>query len=381
MLGAQTLKPTEAQIRTMARGRGFALAGVAEATPVDHGDYLRKWLAAGRHGEMGYLAEHLEKRIDARKLLPGARSVICVADRHASMDPADHDDPAPTPAAGQPLGRIARYAWGDDYHKVIKKRLHELADALRDRWPNETYRAAVDTAPILERDHATRARLGWIGKHTLLIHPRVGSWLLLSEIVTTLEIEPDAAGPITDHCGTCTRCIDACPTDCIRPYQLDASRCISYLTIEHRGPIDPSLHEPMGDWIAGCDICQQVCPFNGEGQGRRAGGRGPGNEDGAAAGGAVHDEYAVRPPGPRVSLMQVLNWDAAARREALTRSALKRIKLDQFKRNALIAVGNYLADRSDAALLKRIKDLAADDGESQLVRQTAEQVLERLSQP
>ena len=140
---------------------------------------------------------------------------------------------------------------------MIKKRLFRLADLLRERWPDHHYKVAVDTAPILEREHAMRAGLGWVGKHTLIIHPRLGSWLLLGQIVTTLDIQPDE--PAIDHCGTCTRCIDACPTNCIEPYQLDAQRCISYLTIEHRSLIDHEFHSAMGDWIAGCDVCQEVC--------------------------------------------------------------------------------------------------------------------------
>ncbi len=171
--------------------------------------------------------------------------------------------------------RIARYAQGDDYHKVMTKRLHRMADAPREQFPDEQFKCTVDTAPILEREHAERAGLGWCGKHTLLIHPRFGSWMLLGTIVTTLKLQtsseanyPVALLPPSDHCGTCTRCIDACPTQCIANpddtghRSVDAKRCISYLTLEHRSLIDLSLHEPMGDWIAGCDVCQSVCPYN-----------------------------------------------------------------------------------------------------------------------
>jgi epoxyqueuosine reductase len=234
-----------------------------------------------------------------------------------------------------------------------------MADALRQSEPEHDFRCAVDTAPLLEREHAHRAGIGWVGKHTLLIHPQRGSWMLLGGIVTTLAIEHDDARPMPDHCGTCTRCIDACPTDCITPYAVDASRCVGYLTIEHRGAIDATLHEAMGDWIAGCDICQEVCPYNSEGT-------------------EHHAAYAMRPPGPAAQLLDVLGWDAPRRQDALVRSALKRIKLDMWKRNALIAAGNYLLEHDHAELRGRIKQIATDENEPPMVRQTAVQTLQRI---
>lgn len=342
----------------MARDLGFALAAVTAPEPPARGEYLRQWLAADKHGEMHYLAEHVEVLLDPDKLLAGARAVICVADVYpaAAGATSDHDSPH---------GRVARYAWGEDYHQVIKRRLFALADALREQWPQHRFRAAVDTAPVMERDFASRAGLGWIGKHTLVIHPRLGSWLLLGEIFTTLPIdlhEPPAV--MADHCGTCRRCIDACPTQCISDdgYQLDASRCVSYLTIEHRGAIDPTLHAAMGDWIAGCDICQEVCPFN--------------RSEPEIV---FRPEYAERLGGSAINLLEALHWDAAARQAALRKSALKRIKLDMFKRNALIAAGNHLAKNEDAALRRRIEQLAQDESESDLVRATARQALTRLA--
>ena len=366
MAACDDLQPaaTEAMIRQMARPLGFAFLGLTPAQATERAGYIRKWLAAGRHGRMAYLAQHLDERLDPARFCPGARSVIAVADRHPASDARQ----APGTGA-EPSGRIARYAWGDDYHQIIKKRLHELADRLETRWPGYVYRSCVDTAPVLEREQAQRAGLGWIGKHTLLIHPRAGSWLLLGQIVTTLPIRLEGpAEPIGDHCGTCRRCIDACPTQCIAPqgYQLDAARCISYLTIEQRGPIEPHFHAQMGDWIAGCDVCQEVCPFN---QGRG---------DGQAP---SRPEYQARPPAPRIGLLEVLNWDAPMRRDAFKRSALKRIKLDPFKRNALIAAGNSLRQKASEPLRQRIGELATDPGQSDLVRTTARQVLERLGQP
>lgn len=339
-------------VQDFARPLGFTLLGVTPAKESDRADFIRHWLAEDKHGQMHYLAANLEKRLDPCKLVPGAKSIICVADQHpAAMNGnnASHNSP---------LGRIARYAWGQDYHITIRKRLHQLADALQDRYPDHEYRSAVDTAPILERDHGVRAGLGWVGKHTLLIHPRLGSYLLLGQIITTLPIDTTATQPITDHCGTCTRCIDACPTHCIKPYQLDASRCISYLTIEHRETIDPTFHEPMDNWIAGCDICQEVCPFN--------------KHD------PFEDQKSEIKNQESFPLLDVLNWTANDRRQAFTRSALKRIKLDMLKRNALIAAGNYLAQHEDRALLSRVETLANDPTEPESVRITARQVLDRL---
>jgi epoxyqueuosine reductase len=339
----------------------------------DYADLVRHWIAEGRHGEMAYLENHLDTRLDPGKLLEGARSILCVADLH----PKSTDLPPHGPA---PHGRIARYAFGDDYHKTIKKRLHQLADALAAEHPGEKFRSTVDTAPILEREHAARAGLGWVGKHTLLIHPRLGSYMLLGTIITTMDLtdtattDPADVLPPIDHCGTCTRCIDACPTNCISasdPRSVDATRCISYLTLEHRSPIDPGLHTMMGDWIAGCDVCQEVCPFNG---GVR--GSGFGDQDNQT----YQPAYTPRPPAPAVSLSEVLDWSEDDRRAAFKGSALKRIKLDMLKRNALIAAGNTLTAGEDKALRGQIKRLADEAEQSEMVRLTARQVLERLGQ-
>ena len=349
--------PTDgALIRQRALDLGFALAGVAPASRSRWEDYIRRWLDAGKHGEMAYLARNVDVRLDPGKLLDGAKSVICVADAY----PVGKSE-----AAGSAKGRVARYAWGNDYHRTIRDRLFRLADGLRQDWPAHTFRSAVDTAPILEREHAANAGLGWIGRNTLLINRHLGSWLLLGQIVTTLEITPPAeSAPQADHCGKCNRCVEACPTGCIssQGYELDASRCISYLTIEHRGEIDPKLHSPIGDWVAGCDVCQEVCPFN-----KRV------NEDGTIT---YQPGYAVRPPGPSISLMELLDWNTDTRQDGLKRSALKRIKLDMFKRNALIAAGNYLARTTDKQLRRRVEQIAADPAEPDLIRLTARQAAE-----
>jgi epoxyqueuosine reductase len=396
MNGESNSTPRAAMVQRMAGDLGFALVGIAPAQPSEHSDFVKQWLASGSHGQMSYLAENLAVRMDPRQLLPGAQSVICVADLYSdqsgddgseSSSSADDGDMIAKPTEGSPVGRIARYAWGDDYHKVIKKRLFKLADALKTRYPEFEYRCAVDTAPLLEREHAQRAGLGWTGKHTLLIHPELGSWLLLGQIVTTLRIATSAEtgyqAPTVvpdDHCGTCTQCIDACPTECISPYQLDAQRCISYLTIEHRGLIDPQLHPAMGDWIAGCDICQEVCPFNNQlARSQEGDAQGQGDTGDMKWPPTIEAPYQPRPPAPGIELLEILNWDAQSRQKAFIKSSLKRIKLDMLKRNALIAAGNFLAGQVDAPLKERVEQLAQDLNEPELVRQTAKQVIEHLA--
>ena len=375
---AEPQPPTADEVIALAQEHGFALAGIAPAEPTRYAEALDAWLADGKHGEMHYLANNVEVRVDPRAILPGAQAVICVADFH--LTPI-MDGNLPAASVNVPTGRIARYAWGDDYHKVMKKQLHALADELRRRWPEYEYRAAVDTAPILEREHAARAGMGWIGKHTLLIHPSLGSYMLLGEIVTTMALGPacDCApsetldGPvIPNHCGTCTRCIDACPTDCITPYSVDASRCISYLTLEHRSAIDESLFEPMGDWLAGCDVCQDVCPYNNPATHTERWSEQLRVQEN------LRNEYGLRPPAPAISLLEVLNWSAEDRQKALTGSALKRIKLDMWHRNALIAAGNALAERNDAELRAAVERWADDADAPEMVRDTARTVLHRV---
>lgn len=342
---------------------GFAMTGITPAQVSDHADFLDQWLAEGKHGQMHYLANHRDIRVDPTQLLPGAQSVISVADRYP------HETDLPT---DPPAGRIARYAWGDDYHKVLKKRLMQMADTLREQFPDEQFRVAVDTAPILEREHAKRAGLGWVGKHTLLIHPQLGSWFALGVIVTTLDLPHATHTQITDHCGTCTRCIDACPTQCITPYQLDATKCISYLTLEHRSEIDANLQTQMGDWIAGCDICQEVCPHN------RPRPRKSDARKFESTFPEHHVRYTPRPPAPSINLLEILNWTAADRQEAFISSALKRMKLEMVKRNAIIAAGNYLAQHDEPSLRKKIHELSTDFNESEMVRHTASDVITRL---
>ncbi|MEM7621922.1 MAG: tRNA epoxyqueuosine(34) reductase QueG [Planctomycetota bacterium] len=355
------------------RAAGFAAAGIAESLPIETGDAFRAWVAAGRHGSMAWLEETAETRIDPRRVLPGARAAIMVADLYAAGsatagrdEAAAETSPSPNPS---PRGRIARYARGKDYHKIIKRRLHALSDALRTEYPSAEFRAFVDTAPVHERELAARAGIGWTGKHTLTINPRLGSYFLLGGILTSLPLEPPALQqPSTDHCGTCTRCIDACPTDAITPYAVDARRCISYLTIEHREAIDQSLHPAIGDWIFGCDICQEVCPHNRE------------RETGVTP----NEAYAER--AASFDLLEVLNWDEDARRASVSGTAMTRVKLTAFRRNAAIAAGNaglplpHTAGEQTprgAAIDLALQQIASNDAEPAELRTAARHALDR----
>ena len=318
-----TLSPVEtlshgalaAAVKRRAREIGFDLVGIAPAGPSVHRDYVRRWLDEGRAGTMDYLAHRFDERTDPGAYLPGARSVVCLAMNY-------HTPLREPPAEDKPFhGRVARYALGDDYHELIKHRLYALADWLREVAPGSRTRCSVDTAPVPERELAARAGIGWVGKHTGVLNARLGSWLLLGEVMTTIPLPADE--PAADHCGACTRCIDACPTGAITaPYELDARRCISYLTIEHRDEIPPEYHAAISDWLYGCDVCQDVCPHN-----RDA----PGAEDPA---------LAPRLPTGSLDVREVLAWGEDAYRARLKGSAMKRVKLPLLKRNAALVLRN-----------------------------------------
>lgn len=218
----------------------------------DEARHLEQWLTQGYHGTMHYMEDHFDKRLDPTKLVPGAKSVISLVFNYYSEDKQD-DSEAP---------KLAMYAFGKDYHKIIKKRLKQLLDQLRAEIGDINGRCFVDSAPVMERQWASRSGIGWQGKNTLLINTKKGSCFFLAELITDLELEHDH--PIKDHCGTCTKCIDACPTDAISKdgYLLDSSKCISYLTIERKEELPPELKQHMSNWMFGCDICQEVCPWN-----------------------------------------------------------------------------------------------------------------------
>jgi epoxyqueuosine reductase len=340
----------KAAIRRQALDAGFDAVGFA---PADLGPEARRnlegYLAHGYHGDMGWLADTAERRGHPRALWPEARSVVCVAQNYG---------PAEDPMAllDRPdRGTISVYARNRDYHDLMKKRLKRLA-----RWLHETYGAEVkvfvDTAPVMEKPLAERAGLGWQGKHTNLLSRELGNWIFLGEVFTTLELEPDTAGG--DHCGSCRACLDACPTDAFpAPYQLDATRCISYLTIEHKGHIPRELRPKMGNRIYGCDDCLAVCPWNKFA--RRTG------EDALAG--------RLELKAPRLRDLAML--DDAGFRQVFTASPIKRTGRDRFVRNVLIAIGNSglpeLAETARSLL----------DDESELVRAMAVWALARLADP
>lgn len=300
---------------TLAMEEDIHRIGITSALPIGRREYVDAWLAAGRAGEMSYLARYADQRFQPAAMLDGARSVIVFAQNYYQQAPARNDTAPAT-------GRVAMYAWGRDYHKVLKKAIFRVLDRLRNEVEQPfASRVCVDTAPVLERELAARAGVGWIGKNTLVMHQDLGSYFFLGEAVTDLELPTDA--PAVDHCGTCTACLEACPTDAFpAPYQMDASRCISYLTIEHRSTIDPALASRMDDWVFGCDICQMVCPHN-----RHI------TETDVA-------DYAVRPPGPHPDLKHVQQWTDEAYDQNTAGSASRRATRAMWQRNARIAESN-----------------------------------------
>jgi len=248
--------------KELGRQIGFDLVGITLPAPAAGAAYYRRWLAAGYAGTMHYLARNVRFREHPALLLPGARSVICVAVNYKRSDGYQRSPATPPKHPAGPMGRIAQYARGRDYHLVLHDMLTQLVEQLRLHL-RETFEARcfVDTGPVLERELAAAAGLGWIGRNTCLINEELGSYLLLGEAITTLELAPDS--PVPARCGTCTRCLERCPTRAlVAPHTLDASRCIAYLTIEHRAEVPPDLGRSFGSWLFGCDVCQQVCPYN-----------------------------------------------------------------------------------------------------------------------
>jgi epoxyqueuosine reductase len=240
------------RIRMEAMRLGFDACGVSQAGPLEEeARYLERWLAAGKHGKMGYMANHFDKRTDPRLLMPGVRSIVSVLKNYYVAE-----------AHQTGRGKIARYALGQDYHHVMKGHLAQLVDFVAtELGAMPEARIFVDSAPVLERAWATRAGLGWMGKHTMVMNRQMGSFLFLGQVFLDVPLHYNTT-PYADHCGTCTRCIDACPTEALTPYELDASKCIAYLTIELKDTVPPELANKLSGWAFGCDICQEVCPWN-----------------------------------------------------------------------------------------------------------------------
>lgn len=341
-------------IKEEARRLGFPLAGVTTPDPPPHGPAYEHWLAMGRHGSMAYLATERarQSRLDPRRLLPECRSILVLGIPYAPPQAI------PPLEDGRPRGRVAAYAWGQDYHDVLPARLRALTDFIETRLGGpRPHRIYTDAGPLLERDLAQRAGLGWIGKNTCLINPRFGSTFFLAEILLGLDLEPDP--PFTaDRCGTCTRCLDACPTGCILPDRtLDARACLSYLTIENKGEIPPELRPALGEWVFGCDLCQIVCPWN------------------RFAPQQVDPAFAPRPERARPDLSAELRLDAAAFNRTFKTSPIRRARRRGYLRNVAVALANSGHPEAAAALAH------ASEDEEALVRAHAAWGLEKTSPP
>jgi epoxyqueuosine reductase len=349
----KTLAPTlsrrereKGAIRAKALEIGFHAVGFAPAAlGPEARARLHAFLEAGEHGEMDWMAERAEQRAHPRALWPEARSIIAVG-----LSYAPDEDPLAT-LTRPDRGSISVYARNRDYHDVLKGMLKHLAAFVASRFGADV-KVFVDTAPVMEKPLAQQAGLGWQGKHTNLVSRTSGSWLLLGEIMTTLDLAPDPASP--DHCGSCTRCLHACPTDAFpAPYRLDATRCISYLTIEHAGPIPPELRPLMGNRIYGCDDCLAVCPWNRFAQ-------------------AAHPKLRAREDLSAPALAELAALDDAAFRLRFAGGPIKRIGRNRFVRNVLIAIGNS----ADPSLLPAADRLRADS--DPVVAEAAEWAAARL---
>ena len=344
--------------RRDALGLGFLQVGFAPAAAPPHADAYLEWLSRGSQGEMRWMEreDSVRRRLDPREALPGCRTLVMVSLGYAPTPEAEaaaiHDD------VGRAL--VAAYAAGRDYHLEFELRLERLASLLRNRWPSAAAKPYVDYGPVLERDHAQRAGLGWVGKNTMLIHPKLGSWTLLGELLTTAEIPPDPPFE-ADRCGTCVRCIEACPTGAITaPRELDARLCISYLTIELRGSIPEALRPGIGNRVFGCDICQEVCPWN----------------DGVPAGELAGLAASWGGPVPSQSMMnwaeELLELSDDEFRSLYGETALARPGREGLLRNLCVGLGNS----GDPAVLPVV--MRCFDEESPVVREHAAWALARL---
>ncbi len=317
----------KSSLEEFARSLGFALCRVAPAGLPPHAEAFREWLADGRAGEMAWLERNQDRRTDPELVLPGIKSVVVLAMNYWQGP----EEPKPD---ARPRGRIARYAWNDDYHDLIEPKLRAIDEFLQQHGGRQRF--YVDTGPVLERDFAALAGAGWHGKSTMLIHPELGTWFFLAEVLTTLELPPDA--PLADRCGRCTRCINACPTGAITaPRQLDARRCVSYLTIELKGSIPAELRPLIGDRIYGCDDCLAACPWNRFAQ-------------------ASHEAAFAARSGVKLALREYLELDDDGFRALFRGSPIKRIKRRGFLRNVCVALGNIGTEEDIPALERAAVD-------------------------
>jgi epoxyqueuosine reductase len=330
LLWRDTMKGMESRLKQQAHHLGFDLVGIAPAAPADGFDRLRDWLDRGFAGEMEYMHRRAEARRRPDSVLPEVRSVVMLAMNY---------NPGAEPEESAPgLGRVARYARGPDYHDVLRERLNQLLKWLQAERPGCRGRGVVDTAPLLERDFARRAGLGWFGKNTMLLNKRLGSYFFLAALLVDLELQPD--NPFeADHCGSCTACLDACPTTAFAgPRLLDARRCISYLTIELKSDVPIELRNGVGDWAFGCDVCQEVCPWNH---------KAPLASEAAAPG---------RPELASLDLIELLGLSEAEFRLRFRDTALMRTKRRGLLRNAALVLGNTGDERALPVLRRALED-------------------------
>ncbi len=315
---------TSADIKRKALELGFDRCGIAPASQLPELSYFRRWLECGYAGTMGYLERSADRRADVRNVLPTARTVIVTATNYNT------DRPYSTECADPQRAHIARYAWGDDYHDVVGRRLDSLVKWMRSA-SREPFDACsyVDTGPVQERVYAQHAGIGWIGKNTCVINPELGSWIFLAVIICSLPLDVDA--PALDQCGTCSLCLEACPTQAIvAPGVLDSNRCISYLTIEWRGDMPPDAAAQIGSHVYGCDVCQEVCPWN------------------AVAPHSDDPAWQPRRPWDQVDLLTLAQRSDDELADALRRSAMRRAKAQGLRRNVTIALRNAEEAEADA---------------------------------
>jgi epoxyqueuosine reductase len=339
------------QIRSWAAALGFTGLGVSDASFPAAASALEQWLAKGWHGEMDFMSRHASLRTDPGALLPGVRRIISVRMHYWPTEAR----PAEQVLEDPDMAYIARYALGRDYHRALRRRLQQLADKITEQVGAFRYRAFVDSAPVMEKPIAQAAGLGWVGKHTNLIHPKEGSWFFLGELFTDLPLPLSKPG--TDHCGTCSRCAEACPTGALdTPYQLDARRCIAYLTIEHKTAIPEDLRPMIGNRIFGCDDCQIVCPHNREPF--------PGED-------LFRSRYAL----DASSLSELFSWSPEEFETRTSGSAIRRLGYERWMRNIAVAIGNSTPAQSKVALLTarlgQVTDMVDEHIEWALDRQRA----------
>jgi epoxyqueuosine reductase len=342
---------TASEIKARAAELGFDLCGIAPVDNFKELGFLREWLARGYAGEMHYLDRSADRRSDVRAVMPSARSVICLGTVYNT------DRPYSTEIADTSTALVARYAWGDDYHDVIRRRMDGLVTWMREQSGLEfEARAYVDTGPVQERVYAQYAGLGWIGRNTCLINPEIGSWLFLSEVICSLPLEADA--PALDQCGTCRLCLDSCPTGAIvAPYVLDSTRCLSYLTIELKGAIPLEDRDALANHAYGCDVCQEVCPWNAQ----------PPEPD------EPDSPWLPRAAFDGRSIADLWRTPDADLRVALKRSAMTRAGLTRLRRNVAVCAGAT----GDADALSALRDVAEPSCDDPMVAEHIHWALDR----